>query len=131
LCQFRAASGDDARSWVADFLARGIDVVPTGFAIRPGQEKHTGKFWVEHIVAMEETLLSLQEDIVAALQRKSPEVMNKTRAGYYPHFTFARISSPDIQWEPRLLDSKLMRQPVACRVSLGLCDENGQFLKEI
>lgn len=130
LCQFRARDNQEALALTRAYVGRKLSVTPLGIYIRPGEQEHTGRFWVGHLVARHRDLMETQRQAVSNLKGSAPEVFNASGDRYFPHFTLARLTS-QIDLPASLWISDLFHTEIFCTVYLGLSDETGQYLRKI
>lgn len=130
LCQFYAASDEDARAAFNVYVAKFPDapeIIIESFQIRAGALINAGKFIAEYYVEKSHALAALQKECAALLE--SLGIKNETPCERYaPHFTLARLGAP-CESVPQLSDIPL--GPHAMVPRLGLTSETGVFVRDI
>lgn len=131
LSQFYSRDTAEALACAAPFLGRSISVMPLHFYAHLDEVSGGSGLWVGHGVRREESLLSLQEEIVSFLKDRQVSPLQKTGNDYFPHFTLARITLEDVTLPAGVFEAPPMKEVIPCAVRLGRSDEWGQFLEVI
>ncbi|MBA4749477.1 MAG: hypothetical protein H2057_02535 [Alphaproteobacteria bacterium] len=129
LSQFNARDTAGALSCAVPFLGRSISVMPLHFYAHLDEAPGQSGLWVGHGVRREESLISLQEEVVGFLKEQRATPLQKTGNDYFPHFTLARIALEDMTLPASIFEAPPMKELITCEVRLGRSDEWGQFLE--
>lgn len=131
LCQFCAASDEEAARSTELFCGRSFSVALSGVYVMPGVgPEHLGMFWSGYMVRRDAELVKLQSEVAKHLQALGRKCFTAQGDGYFPHLTLARSREPlhgvDLSL---LLASTVVGQEMHCSACLGVSDANGQLLK--
>lgn len=129
LSQFYARDTAEALACAAPFLGRSISVMPLHFYAHLNDVSGETGLWVGHGVRREESLISLQEEVVDFLKEQQIYPLQKTGNDYFPHFTLARIALDDVTFSAGVFEASPMKELITCEVRLGRSDEWGQLLE--
>lgn len=131
LCQFFAASDDEAVSSTKTLCGRSLSVALSGIYVMPGVEpEHIGKFWSGYMVGRDETLIAAQSEVVSHLQAQGIECLTACGDKYFPHLTLTRSCAPLSEFDrSELFLPSIVGQKIEFRVCLGASDANGQLLE--
>lgn len=129
VCQFDCESEQEAMGvWqkFADLEIPSHQVRFTGVSYIKDTTSENNLYWAELSIERDETLMLIHEFAVKMLQNQGYACVNKIRNLYRPHLTLARFKLPLYMqaWPERILDNS-----VVFTFSLGLGDQNGQYLK--
>lgn len=133
LCQFKTES--DLNDIAGDFSNLDyshLNLNISGFYVQhTHSENHQNHIWCGFSVSREPPLIMLQADVSDILHAHKCDVRTGSFDAYFPHLTIARLPlGADI---PKLSSRDLLfdKEVSGWSLSIGLSDENGQYLSVI
>lgn len=96
-----------------------------GINFQKGAGEHEGFYWAQIVVEREKSIMDMHLTVLNTLSGNEIKCITDNSDLYKPHVTLARIllNSPISLWPSHILN------PTGFKITLGISDENGQYLK--
>lgn len=96
-----------------------------GISFEKGTKENEGFYMAQIFIEREKNIMEFHTQVLKLLEKYSLPCINANAARYKPHVTLARIKlkKPLPVWPDSLLD------PAIFKITLGVSDQNGQYLK--
>lgn len=130
LCQFETQDPKILKDIFNETLALNINTyVPNmiGVHFKKGTKENQGFYMAQILIEREKSLIEAHFSVLEIIKKYNMKCVNSASDRYQPHLTLARIrlTNPISIWPDSILN------PARFKLTLGISDPNGQYLKTL